>query len=124
MKPILLVDDEATIREVLRELLVEAGFDVIVAVGGAEAIGVIRSSADIGILVTDVNMPDVDGFEVGRVAAESRPDLPVIFITGRPDVFLDPRAPSLRKVLRKPFVVRDMIDVIRSAVLLPRALRR
>jgi signal transduction histidine kinase/ActR/RegA family two-component response regulator len=79
---ILLVDDEATVRETLAEALEDAGYAVLLASGGAEAIDILKSDAAIDVLVTDLSMPGIDGLAVIRKARTYRPDLPAILLTG------------------------------------------
>jgi CheY-like chemotaxis protein len=79
---ILLVDDEATVRETLAEALEDTGYAVLLAAGGAEAIDILKSDAAIDVLVTDLSMPGIDGLAVIRKARTYRPDLPAILLTG------------------------------------------
>ncbi|NLW13030.1 MAG: response regulator, partial [Trueperella sp.] len=82
---ILVVDDEPTIRELLSASLRFAGFDVATAQDGAEAIRVERDfQAD--LVVLDIMLPDMDGFEVLVELREREPDLPVLFLTAKDDV--------------------------------------
>ncbi|QOQ38087.1 response regulator transcription factor [Trueperella pecoris] len=82
---ILVVDDEPTIRELLSASLRFAGFDVATAQNGAEAMRVERDFlAD--IVVLDIMLPDMDGFEVLTHLREREPDLPVLFLTAKDDV--------------------------------------
>jgi signal transduction histidine kinase/ActR/RegA family two-component response regulator len=79
---ILLVDDEAMIRETLAACLEDRGFEVLTADGGAEALDILASRASIDVLVTDLSMPGVDGLAVIEKARHHRPDLPAILLTG------------------------------------------
>ncbi len=82
---ILVVDDEPTIRELLSASLRFAGFDVATAHDGAEAIRVERDfQAD--LVVLDIMLPDMDGFEVLAELREREPNLPVLFLTAKDDV--------------------------------------
>lgn len=82
---ILVVDDEPTIRELLSASLRFAGFDVATAQNGTEAMRVERDFlAD--IVVLDIMLPDMDGFEVLTHLREREPHLPVLFLTAKDDV--------------------------------------
>jgi signal transduction histidine kinase/ActR/RegA family two-component response regulator len=81
-KCILLVDDEAMIRETLAAALEEAGYTVLVAVDGAEALELIFSPAVIDVLVTDLSMQGIDGLAVIQQAQTRRPGLPAVLLTG------------------------------------------
>jgi two-component system OmpR family response regulator len=79
------VDDEATIRELLADSLRFAGYEVVTAASGAEAVRAATASR-LDLVLLDVMMPDGDGFEVVRRVRGARPDLPVIFLTARDEV--------------------------------------
>jgi len=80
---ILVVDDEATIRHLIDEVLDERGYTVIGAADGASGIKVLQSGAKIELLITDVGLPNgMNGRQVADAARSLRPDLKVLFITG------------------------------------------
>ncbi|AZR01112.1 response regulator transcription factor [Trueperella pyogenes] len=82
---ILVVDDEPTIRELLSASLRFAGFEVATAENGTQALTVERKFlAD--IVVLDIMLPDMDGFEVLSKLREREPELPVLFLTAKDDV--------------------------------------
>lgn len=82
---ILVVDDEPSIRELLSASLRFAGFDVLAAADGREALDH-QSGAHIDIAVLDIMLPDADGFTILRRLREHDPELPVLFLTARDDV--------------------------------------
>ncbi len=83
---ILIVEDEFLIRLTLAEALSEDGFDVIEAASGKEAVDLLASHQDVALLLTDIQLPGgMNGIEVARAARCMTPDLPVIYMTGRPD---------------------------------------
>ena len=80
---ILVVDDEATIRHLIDEVLDEQGYTVIGAGDGAAGIKVLQSGARIDLLITDVGLPNgMNGRQVADAARMLRPGLKVLFITG------------------------------------------
>jgi signal transduction histidine kinase/ActR/RegA family two-component response regulator len=81
-KQILLVDDEAVVRETLAAALTDAGYSVLVAADGAEALEIMASDVLVDVLITDLSMPDIDGLAVIRNARRHRPDLPAMLLTG------------------------------------------
>ena len=113
---ILLVEDEWLIRMVVAEELVERGFVVCEAENGDQASALIaRDPALYTLLVTDIHMPgSLDGLAVARLMLARRPDLPVIYVTGRPDVLshLQPFGPR-EVLLQKPFVLGDLVATAR-----------
>jgi signal transduction histidine kinase/ActR/RegA family two-component response regulator len=81
-KQILLVDDEVVVRETLAAALEDAGYGVLIAADGGEALEILAAEAVVDVLVTDLSMPDIDGLAVIRGARQQRPDLPAILLTG------------------------------------------
>src|ERR1700722_2071201 len=79
---LLVVDDEATILELLSGSLRLAGFEVVTAASGAEAVRVAASSRP-DLVLLDVMMPDGDGFEALRRIRDGGSEVPVIFLTAR-----------------------------------------
>lgn len=80
---VLIVDDEATIRHLVDEVLDEAGYTVIGAADGAAGIKVLQSGARVELLITDVGLPNgMNGRQVADAARSLRPGLKVLFITG------------------------------------------
>ena len=80
---VLVVDDEATIRHLIDEVLDDLGYMVIGAADGAAGIKVLQSGARIDLLITDVGLPNgMNGRQVADEARRLRPGLKVLFITG------------------------------------------
>jgi hypothetical protein len=80
---LLLVEDEASVRELLRELLETAGYSVLEASRPSEALRIAQSRAEpIRLLITDVVMPEMTGPELARRLAEMRPGLRMLFLSG------------------------------------------
>jgi CheY-like chemotaxis protein len=79
---ILLVDDEVSIRELLAEVLRDAGLDVVEARNAEEAMGVLSGHDKVDILLTDVQMPGkLDGVDLARNARHIQADMPVVIIS-------------------------------------------
>ncbi|MCX2560203.1 response regulator [Acetobacter farinalis] len=102
---ILVVDDEPGVRAVTAGFLRRAGYDVLEAASGLEALGVIADRRDIALVVLDVMMPGMNGDEVARRLHDVRPELPVLFVTGYSDRALLPAGVT---VLHKPYT-RDAL---------------
>jgi PAS domain S-box-containing protein len=79
---VLLVDDEDDVREVLKGELVDAGFQVVDAAGGAPALALIDAGERVDLLVTDLSMPGMNGVALIRAAQERRRGLPALLLTG------------------------------------------
>jgi PAS domain S-box-containing protein len=119
---ILLVDDEEALRVAARRMLQRAGFTVLQACDGADALRVMSEhNGPVHALVTDVVMPGVGGLELVRRLREVRPDLPTLFISGyteegvRTQGALHPDA----AFLEKPFSPEDLIKKVREVIAKP-----
>ena len=122
---VLLVEDEAIIREIMTESLVDAGYAVIEASTGDEALAMIRSHAyRFDIVVTDFHMPGTaTGADVAACLHLEYPGLPVVIASGRPDVFSPGWQTRLGYgLLRKPYVARELVALIRHLTCSPDAL--
>ena len=81
---VLVVEDEAMICEWVAETLIDAGFTVHAVGNAREALEYLASSSDLDALFTDINLPgDMDGSQLAVLARELRPDLTVIYASGR-----------------------------------------
>ena len=120
---VLLVEDEPMISDLATEALQEQGFEVAAVSNAGEALRRLISGAQIDILFTDVNLPGgMDGGTLARRARELRPNLPVIYTSGRRAVIeqLDPVEGSM--FVPKPydlFRVGRLLDYLVAAHTLP-----
>ncbi len=79
----LVVDDEASVRMLVVDVLHDLGYRALEAGDGASALEILRGGGRIDLLVTDVGLPGgINGRQVADAARAGRPDLPVLFITG------------------------------------------
>ncbi len=81
---VLMAEDEPLAAEVIEEGLVEAGFEVLAASDGQEALDLASSGAGFDLLLTDLKMPRLDGKELIARLRARRPGLPVVVMTGHP----------------------------------------
>jgi signal transduction histidine kinase/ActR/RegA family two-component response regulator len=116
---ILLVEDEAAVRSVTRDILQALGFRVTVADGGVAALQLIDADRPrIDLLLTDVIMPGGSGREIARQVRERYPGLPVVYMSGYTDdvlaehELLGKGAP----VLEKPFSAEALLRAIQTAL--------
>ena len=113
---ILLAEDEPMIREIMAEGLVEAGFNICCAENGDKARLMFPEGGDApSLLVSDIDMPGMrDGIQLAEEFRHSWPDLPVVLMTGRPDLttqWIFSLRPKV-KVLRKPFTASTLVQVV------------
>lgn len=81
-KVILLVDDEEEIREINRRYLVQAGYEVLTASDGLDALEMIKNKS-IHLIITDIMMPNMDGYDFINDVLEKSPEQPFLFITAK-----------------------------------------
>lgn len=115
---VLLVEDESLIAELVSEVLEDHGFDVC-AVASGEA-GLARLQADVGIdvLFTDINLAgDMDGAELARQARALRPELPVVYASGRHTAATIAPMVSQALFLSKPYRPEDVCTLLRGLTL-------
>jgi CheY-like chemotaxis protein len=111
---VLVVDDEQAIRQIVRYILERAGYHVIEAGGGAEAIALLDAGEPIDLLVADLEMPEMKGAEMARRIRITKPDLKVLYVTGHIDGLMDER-PLLwegEAFLEKPFSAAGLIEAV------------
>jgi CheY-like chemotaxis protein len=110
---ILLVDDSATLRRLTEMQLVEEGYDVTSAAGGAEALALIeRDQQSFDIIVTDFAMPLMTGLDVIRFARTVRSTWPAVIITGFADAAAVAERPDDVAVVTKPFGLQNLVQAI------------
>jgi len=114
---ILLVDDDAAIRELACEMLADKGHAVTVATDGVEALAILeRTGAAFDLLVTDVVMPGLNGFSLASVVKGRRPEMKVLYLTGFYDLAQADMGERFGEVLKKPFRARQLGTQVRRAL--------
>lgn len=117
VKSILLVDDDAEYLRQFRNFLAGEGLKVQCAANGEEALSLMQDSS-IHLMITDLNMPGMDGIKLARKALEMMPHLPIILSTGSileniPQVAEDA---GVSMILYKPFDPQRMLDMVNECV--------
>ena len=114
---LLVVEDEETILQLLAGSLRFAGFEVMTAASGAEALRAAAASKP-DLVLLDVMMPDGDGFEVMRTMRSSGPNVPVIFLTARDGVRERVAGLALGgdDYVTKPFSLEEVLERIRAVL--------
>jgi PAS domain S-box-containing protein len=113
---VLLVEDDAAVREFVEEVLRGAGLDVLVAANPAEALAIAaRQSLGLDLLITDLVMPAMSGTELADRLATLRPGLRVLFISGYPEEEIATRGLRLNGAhcLAKPFTPGQLRQEVR-----------
>jgi len=117
-KTILVVDDDPQVLSSIERLFKKAGYIVSTAKSGKEALGKIDKS-DFDLVVIDIRMPELDGIEtVKSIKAirknKSKPDIPVMFITGYADVDANEKAKEFGEVVLKPFDLEEFLNRVKQ----------
>jgi two-component system, cell cycle sensor histidine kinase and response regulator CckA len=116
---ILLIDDEEPVQQIVRDILARRGYRVLVACDGPEALAASQDfSGPIHLVLTDVVMPRMHGWDVARSLAVQRPAIKILFISGYPENTLFQRGPNLlgRHFLQKPFLANTLVHKIRQVL--------
>ena len=106
---ILVVDDEDSVREILTWMLQDAGHEVYQATDGQQALSFLHEHGPVSLVLSDVNMPRINGLELCVRVREQWPELPVLLTSGRPP-------PSgARPFIPKPFRWDTLSRAIQNA---------
>jgi len=114
---ILVVDDDGDIRKVISNLLRFMGFDVALAGNGIEALAVfVENSFD--LVVTDLQMPAMDGSQLAQLVKERSPNTPVIMLTGSDGetVWKKVKTGSVDSVIFKPFKLKEFQSTVQGTL--------
>jgi two-component system cell cycle response regulator CpdR len=108
-RTVLVVDDDAGVLEVIVGMLEDLGCEAIGAGSGVEALDRLRRNDRISVLITDINMPGMDGHELAELATRLRPELKVLQLSGRE------RRRGGFPMIRKPFSAEDLAHILEQA---------
>ncbi len=114
---VLIVDDDDLVRATLASVMEDEGWTVREARSPAEALGACAGPERCRLLLTDINlgMPQ-DGFDVAAMLRQRFPDLPVVFITGRPWVYENRRFGNRDRALSKPLTMASLAETVRELI--------
>ena len=117
MKQILVVDDEAIVRESIRDWLKDAGYQVSVAESGEEALKMIQKQ-NFGVMILDLRLPGINGIDVLKKAKKIKPDIKSIVITAYPTMLTQEEATKLGAIdyLVKPIFPDKLEELIRDTL--------
>src|SRR5476651_1204492 len=117
MEDILVVDDDKIVLALLKRILEREGFVAHCVASGEEAIERIKERT-FSVMITDLNMPGLDGLELARKGLEIAPQMPIIMNTGgiSPKIIRLAKEIGITKVLGKPFLVKELLETIREVM--------
>ena len=118
MTRILVVDDEELVRETLCFMLEEAGFEILEAADGVEALHVFDEH-EVDVVVTDIFMPEKEGLETITELRQRKPDVKIIAISGggghvNLDYLEFAKTFGARSVLTKPFLREQVLSAVKA----------
>jgi two-component system, LuxR family, response regulator FixJ len=114
---ILVVDDDETVRDSLRNMMESDGFEVRAFSNGPDLLNEASLPAKIGCMVVDYNMPAMNGLELVGALRGRGVSVPAILITGDPAKYVRDRAAAISVlVVEKPQLGRYLLDCVREAV--------
>jgi CheY-like chemotaxis protein len=116
MKRVLVVDDDAPVRRIIRHHLVKDGFDVTEAANGLQALEVVRSTP-VDLILMDIRMPMMNGYELAdRLQADPlTAEIPIVVSSVVADE-AHQRIVQAKTFLARPFTVSELVSAVRSAL--------
>jgi len=112
-KAILVVDDEQGYLDLLHLELSDQGYTVMTAVGGSEALEILKKE-EVDLIITDMKMPKMDGLDLVIASRQLRPGIPIILMTGYAveERVQEALARKAGVCLRKPFNISELISLV------------
>jgi CheY-like chemotaxis protein len=120
-RSILIVDDEPLVLRTVKTIVERAGFEAVTAADGQAALEICGRRPTIGLVLTDVKMPGMDGIELARSVGEKHPGIPVLLMTGFANGYPNLNAEIRRaanvsrlEVVFKPFTPSQLLAKIQG----------
>ena len=118
---ILVVENDIDVLESIKMLLEYEGFQVLEAVDGQDAIDILKSGdnmVNIGVILSDIKMPRVNGVEWIQYLKEHAPGIPIVAITAYPDaeMAVDLLRKGVKKYLVKPVENEELLEVVKEQI--------
>jgi FixJ family two-component response regulator len=108
------VDDDPRLLESLEDLLESAGY-LPRCFPSARSL-LVNGLSGVDVLITDIGMPGMDGFELRELVGKIRPEMPVFLITGRHEIANEDRAQGRGGFFRKPFDGRALLTAVAESI--------
>jgi len=117
-KTILVVDDDPGALECVHEILIRHGYESIPCSNGSAGLALLASGTALDLVITDLNMPGMNGMEFHARIKQQRPELPCIMVTGHTSVesYLSAVSSGVYEYLSKPYRASELKTVVASAL--------
>ena len=121
MPQVILAEDEAQLRGLIAEMLSSKGIQVCEAADGLEALKLLQSMPAVSLLLSDIMMPNMNGYELVEASLKMRPELKVLMMTAYPTDRPPPSALKAREIrtLVKPFDPDRMVELVMDMLARP-----
>ena len=117
MASLLVVDDDTEVLGAMCAILTAAGHDVLPAEGGLRALDILDADKHaLDLILTDIVMPGLHGFNLSRMARLRRPAIRVLYISGCTETTINDMGPKLGKMLQKPIRPDDLRRAVTEAL--------
>jgi DNA-binding response OmpR family regulator len=113
MVHILIVEDEEAVRGLLRLALEAAGYGVVEAANGLEGLAIYHQTS-VGLIITDLEMPEMDGMTMIEALRGAQAQVPIIVISGRQEQFNSVQAFGVQYTFLKPFCLPDLLSTVHT----------
>jgi DNA-binding response OmpR family regulator len=111
----MVVEDDEVIQDLVEEALSDGGFESAITASSKEAIALLKGDSKFRALVTDIDLPGgLDGWEVARVARETDPTMPVVYMTGTHGEEWASKGVPNSILIAKPFALAQLVTAISS----------
>ena len=110
---LLLVEDDAGVRESLAHVLTSEGYQILLAGNGVEALEMTAQNA-VDLVLLDLNLPKKNGWDTFEVMTKQNPQLPVIIITARPNQLFPALSSGAGALMEKPLDFPKLLQTIRD----------
>jgi len=119
-KTILLVDDDVSVREAVDKVLRGAGYEVVLAAGGLEAIARVQAQS-VDLVLLDIGLPNQNGWEACQHLSREHAKIPIVVITGQTGQFKSALAAGAVALMEKPLDADRLLQVIQELLSSPSA---
>jgi CheY-like chemotaxis protein len=110
----LVVDDDRTLRFVMTEILRQADYKPVEAENGLDALEILRNDPNFDVILSDVQMPTMDGIQLLQELQKAYPDIPVIMLSVNPKWSAEIAERGAVACLPKPFSRRQLLDTLHT----------